>query len=62
VTAIAESFPNARDPVAALIEHIPAEGLCRQCGQPLEGRQRLWCSNVCRVYASRYLHTARHAP
>jgi hypothetical protein len=46
---LAESFPHARNPLVALVEHANAARRCRACGQKLTGRQRAWCSNPCRT-------------
>jgi hypothetical protein len=50
---LADAFADAPDPVAAFIEHERDTRQCRGCGDPLIGRQQQWCSQRCRVLATR---------
>ena len=49
------------DPAGRAIQY--PEPMCRSCGEPLTGRQRVWCSEACRKRAGRQVKhplQARH--
>jgi hypothetical protein len=53
VEALQTALPDASDPLAALAERARAGRRCLACGRHLTGRQQSWCSNACRMSATR---------
>jgi hypothetical protein len=53
IAGLTQSFPDARDPLAALIGRISDGRACKGCRARLAGRKRSWCSDACRIAAAR---------